>query len=250
MLRQWIVCCAKGMLKQLHICFYFTILHLLFGSVFWWLGLILILPPNLSSLFECLTSAATCKKIKEGYCLIWLTTICLICKSRSDRIFSNRIKDPIEVVDDVQVWSWRWSLSKMSFSRYLYYEWFWDPSRCMVSWASHTRGDWCEGGCFRTAWRLLKFFGLVCLVRMTIALVQKELQQFFDPWLSRFFLQTTIFTCHFGGSFGKGNGSFSIKECCFCVIYFCSDGAGISICLEVVGVVISDYSVGCFGVQF
>lgn len=64
-----------------------------------------------------------------------------------------------------------------------------------------------------------KFFWVVCLVRMTIALVQKELQQFFDPWLSRFFYQTTIFTCHFGGSFGKGNGSFSIKECCFCVIY-------------------------------
>ena len=64
-----IVFCAMGQLKKLYVCLSTAILHLLFGIVFRWLGLIMILTPNLSMLFECLTGAAmaTSKNLKRGY---------------------------------------------------------------------------------------------------------------------------------------------------------------------------------------
>jgi len=57
-----------GQLKKLYVCLSTAILHLLFGIVFRWLGLIMILTPNLSMLFVCLTGAATAtsKKFKKG----------------------------------------------------------------------------------------------------------------------------------------------------------------------------------------
>ncbi|MCI22359.1 myb-like transcription factor, partial [Trifolium medium] len=101
-------------------------------SIFRWLGVIIIIPPNLFSLFECLSEAASNKRIRKGLWLIWHSTIWVIWKSRNDITFANGVKDPMKAVDDIKMLSWRWGLARRKISICLFYEWCWDPGNCLL----------------------------------------------------------------------------------------------------------------------
>jgi hypothetical protein len=45
------------------------------NAIFQWLDLVIVLPPNLFLLFDCLTGAAANRKIRKGFALIWHTTV-------------------------------------------------------------------------------------------------------------------------------------------------------------------------------
>jgi hypothetical protein len=58
-------------------------------AVFRWLGVVIIIPPSLSVLFECFVGAAGNKRGRAGFSLIWHATVWLIWRSRNKVIFSK-----------------------------------------------------------------------------------------------------------------------------------------------------------------
>jgi hypothetical protein len=88
------------------------------------------MPPNLFSLFDCVSEATRIAKSKKGFRLVWYTVIWLLWKARNNVIFNNVVEDPLEIVEKVKVLSWRWSVDRLKVSPCLYYEWCWDPSDC------------------------------------------------------------------------------------------------------------------------
>jgi hypothetical protein len=102
-------------------------------GIFRWLGLVIIIPPNISLLFEVLMASARSKKLRNGYGLIWHATVWMLWISRNNKIFSNGESSPEEVCDAIKLISWRWGLSKHKIPICLYYEWCWDPGLCLNS---------------------------------------------------------------------------------------------------------------------
>jgi hypothetical protein len=54
-------------------------------AIFRWLGLVLIMPQNIAMLFESFIGAASSKKGKLGFYLIWHATVWMIWRSRNNR---------------------------------------------------------------------------------------------------------------------------------------------------------------------
>jgi hypothetical protein len=100
-------------------------------AIFRWLGLVLIMPPNLAMLFECFVGAAASKKGRLGHYLIWHATVWMIWRSRNNIIFSYGVIDSEKVEDDIKLLSWRWGLSRHKIPICLFYEWCWDPGLCL-----------------------------------------------------------------------------------------------------------------------
>ncbi|GAU40270.1 hypothetical protein TSUD_60610 [Trifolium subterraneum] len=101
-------------------------------EVFRWLGLTIIIPPNLFFLAEFLSGAARNRKIRKGYWLIWHTTIWVIWKVRNSIIFEDEDKNLSAVIDAIKVTSWKWRLIRLKVSPCLFYEWSWDPRDCLA----------------------------------------------------------------------------------------------------------------------
>jgi hypothetical protein len=72
-------------------------------SIFRWLGLMIIIPPNIFVLFECFTGASRFKQTRCGLSLIWHATIWALWRSRNNVIFSNGVIDVDRVVDDIKL---------------------------------------------------------------------------------------------------------------------------------------------------
>jgi len=55
----------------------------------------------------------------------------LIWKGRNDVIFNNRGVYVDEIVEEVKVHSWQWTLSRLKIPSCMYYEWCWNPWLCL-----------------------------------------------------------------------------------------------------------------------
>ncbi|MCH92943.1 F-box family protein, partial [Trifolium medium] len=91
----------------LHLFLFCEFASQIWNAVFRWLGLVIVIPPNISLLFDCMTGAAPNKKVRKGFALIWHARVWMIWRSRNDIIFSNGVKDPGRVIDDIKLLSWR-----------------------------------------------------------------------------------------------------------------------------------------------
>jgi hypothetical protein len=96
-----------------------------------WLQFNFLIPQNLFVHFECWFNEATSKKIRRGFCLIWLASIWAIRKKRNDIIFNNGGFEIEELVDNIKVLAWFWSWSKLKIASCLYYEWCCYPRECL-----------------------------------------------------------------------------------------------------------------------
>jgi len=110
-------------------------LHCEYSSLIWhgilnWLEIYFITPHNLFVHFECWNGEVISKRLK-GFWLIWHVTIWLIWKERNARIFTDQRKDGEEVVDEIKVVSWVWTLSRLKIASFLFYEWTWNPRECL-----------------------------------------------------------------------------------------------------------------------
>ncbi|MCH79823.1 LINE-1 reverse transcriptase like [Trifolium medium] len=101
-------------------------------EIFKWLGVVIVVPPNIMCLFACLSEAEKSNKVKKGFRLVWHTSIWLIWKARNDFIFNNVGTNSSELVEAIKVLSWKWSADRLKIPPCLYYEWTWDPSNCFV----------------------------------------------------------------------------------------------------------------------
>jgi hypothetical protein len=104
---------------------------LVWKAIFRWIEVIIVLPPNLFLLFDCLLGAAPNKKIRYGCSVIWHATVWMLWRSRNEILFANGEIDVEKVVENIKLLSWRWGLSRRKIPVCLYYEWCWDPGLCL-----------------------------------------------------------------------------------------------------------------------
>ncbi|XP_045802274.1 uncharacterized protein LOC123895841 [Trifolium pratense] len=103
---------------------------LVWNAIFRWIGVVVVIPPNSSVLFEVIRGAAKSNKDRQGFLMIWHATLWTIWKTRNN-IFSNGSIDSTVMVDEIKVLSWRWSLATTKMSPCLFYDWTWDPGDCL-----------------------------------------------------------------------------------------------------------------------
>jgi hypothetical protein len=100
-------------------------------AVFNWLGVVLIMPPNMFILFDCFWDLAAGPQKRKGYLLIWHAVVWAIWKARNNIIFNHGVLSVTEVVDEIKAISWRWSISRLLPTPCLLYEWSVEPNICL-----------------------------------------------------------------------------------------------------------------------
>jgi hypothetical protein len=102
------------------------------GEVFKWIGVSIVIPPSISSLFELVKGAARNGKIQKGFLMIWHASLWSIWKARNCAIFATGIFSPRAIVEEIKVVSWKWSLARLKLTPCMFYEWSWDPGDCLL----------------------------------------------------------------------------------------------------------------------
>ncbi|CAJ2679231.1 unnamed protein product [Trifolium pratense] len=74
--------------------------------------------------------ASSNKKVRNGFLFIWHLTLWVLWKARNARIFNNVVKDPKDLVEEVKVMAWRWSVHRLKIASCLLYEWQQQPCYC------------------------------------------------------------------------------------------------------------------------
>jgi len=97
-----------------------------------WLNCNFIVPNNLLVHLECWSKEVSTKKLRQGFWLIWHATLWEIWKARNEIIFNNGTFDVEEVVENIKVLSWSWSLHRLKIGPSLFYEWCWNPHECLL----------------------------------------------------------------------------------------------------------------------
>ncbi|GAU48661.1 hypothetical protein TSUD_189160 [Trifolium subterraneum] len=98
--------CVGSVESCIHLFLHCPSAMMVWYDIFRWLGLVIVIPPSLFSLFE-------------------------VMRARNGAIFANGSFIPKVIVDEIKVMSWKWSLTRMKVSPCLFYEWTWDPGDCL-----------------------------------------------------------------------------------------------------------------------
>jgi hypothetical protein len=124
--------CVGKVESSTHLFLHCPCAMMIWSSIFNWLGVEIVIPHSISSLFEVFRGIARNAKIQKGFLMIWHATLWSIWKARNKAIFSTGSFLPNVIVDDIKVLSWKWSLGRLRISPCLFYEWLWDPGACLV----------------------------------------------------------------------------------------------------------------------
>jgi hypothetical protein len=125
-------CDGGGESSSSHLFLHCNVALKVWYAIFNWLGVVIVMPPNLFILFECLSETASSKKGKNCFRLVWHSVIWVIWLARNNVIFNNVIKEPLEIIEDDKVISWKWSAVRLKILPCLFYEWCWDPGNCFL----------------------------------------------------------------------------------------------------------------------
>jgi hypothetical protein len=106
--------------------------HRVWYAIFKWLGVVIVMPPNIMTLFDYFCDLVHNKKKKSGFRLVWHTVVWSIWIARNNAIFNGVVTDPLDLVEEIKVLSWRWSMDCLKISPCLFYEWTWDPGDCFL----------------------------------------------------------------------------------------------------------------------
>jgi hypothetical protein len=102
------------------------------SEVFKWIGVSFVIPPSLSSLFELIKGSGRRGNTRKGFLMIWHATLWSIWKARNNAIFSSGIFSPRDIVEELKVLSWKWSIGRLKIIPCMFYEWIWDPGDCLL----------------------------------------------------------------------------------------------------------------------
>ncbi|KAK2442281.1 hypothetical protein QL285_013489 [Trifolium repens] len=104
----------------------------IWGEIFKWLGVEIVIPPSLPILFEVFKASARNVKIRSGFVLIWHASLWAIWRARNKALFADGFFSPLDIVENIKVSSWKWSLLRLKLSPSLFYEWCLDPGDCLL----------------------------------------------------------------------------------------------------------------------
>jgi hypothetical protein len=80
------------------------------------------------ALFDCVSESVKGKKFRRGFRLVWHTVVWFLWRARNNVIFNGVVMEPKEIVEDIKVLSWRWSVNCLKITPFFYfYEWCCDP---------------------------------------------------------------------------------------------------------------------------
>jgi hypothetical protein len=116
------VWCLNCIENSQHLFLHCKVAMFVWYEVFRWLGVVLVMPPSIFQLFDCLSVSAKNIKMRRGYRLVWHTAIWTIWNARNNFIFNKVKKELMEIVEDIKVMSWRWSADRLKIPPCLYYE--------------------------------------------------------------------------------------------------------------------------------
>ncbi|MCH90522.1 F-box family protein [Trifolium medium] len=116
-----------------HLFLHCKVAHEVWYEIFKWLGVVIVMPSNFLHLFECFGEVASTKKLRKGFRLVWHSVLWAIWRARNNKVFNNMEMKPIDIIEEVKVTSWKWSLERLKISPCLFYEWVWEPGICINS---------------------------------------------------------------------------------------------------------------------
>jgi hypothetical protein len=56
----------------------------------------------------------------------------LLGRARNKALFAEGLFSPSEIVENIKVSSWKWSMLRMKLAPSMFYEWCWDPGDCLL----------------------------------------------------------------------------------------------------------------------
>lgn len=122
--------CGRGEESSIHPFLHCEVAGRVWRDMMGWWESFIVIPPNLFILWECWCGGERKKSIRRGLRLIWHATIWVLWKARNDKIFNNR-NLVVDIVEDIKVVTWWWSLEIMAMSPCMFYEWCWNPRDCL-----------------------------------------------------------------------------------------------------------------------
>jgi len=117
--------------STVHLFLHCDIISKVWREVMRWLNFNFINPPNLFIHALCWMRGVRSKLFRRGVWLIWHAVVWVVWKSRNNWIFNNHIIGAEEMVDQIKVLSWHWSLARLNMASCLFYEWCWNPHYCL-----------------------------------------------------------------------------------------------------------------------
>jgi hypothetical protein len=127
------VWCLDSPETSRHLFMHCKVAHVVWYAIFKWLGVLIVMPPNLFHLFDCFGEAALSKKSRKGLRLVWHSVLWAIWKARNNKVFNNLVMEPLDIIEKVKVTSWKWSLERLKISPCLFYERNRESGICMNS---------------------------------------------------------------------------------------------------------------------
>jgi hypothetical protein len=122
--------CGNARESSSHLFLHCNVTMVVWYEIFKWLDVVVVIPPNLFHLYDCVSEAAKNKRIRKGFRLVLHTVIWSIWRARNNFIFNNVVTAPLDLVEEIKVLSWRSSADRLKISPCLYYEWSWEPGIC------------------------------------------------------------------------------------------------------------------------
>jgi exonuclease III len=124
------VWCDHPLESANHLFLFCKVAHVVWYEIFRWLGLVIVMPPSIMILFDCVSESAKNKMVRKGLRFVWHTVVWSLWCERNKEIFNNVKREALEIVEEVKVLSWRWSVDRLKIAPCSYYEWIWDPGGC------------------------------------------------------------------------------------------------------------------------
>jgi hypothetical protein len=201
------VLCGKVEETTLHLFFCEVVLKV-WQRVMCWLQFNFLIPHNLFAHFECWYYEATSRRIRRGFCLIWLASIWVIWKRMNEVIFNNGVVEIEDLVENIKVLAWYWSICKLKIATCLYYKWCWNPRIVYLDRI---------GSCFGVFWG--------CCCRIGAAAVLQLVCTQFGCFLGRFSASAAAAAgrCYMGWATGVLHSAVMFWRCGFVrhLIFLC-----------------------------
>lgn len=118
------VFCDLEVESAAHLFLHCELISKVWREVMRWLDVNFITPPN-----PFIHALCWSREMRSKW-LIWHAVVWVVWKARNNRIF-NEIIGVDELVEQIKVLLWQWSLSRLKIATCLFYKWCWNPRFCL-----------------------------------------------------------------------------------------------------------------------